>query len=314
MVLLLPSSCSSWWTSPRSCPPGSMRGRSSPNLRTSRIAAIPAATAGRGEAQGLRVHGQRNALVEGDAVWSTWRPIGHRAQVYPGRRKTHCRARAAAPRGRRAGVAALNRYSRSSAAGRIGARRAGVCALLVGGRARAAVGIGLRRAGVAAPAVASPALDGAVFEALLYRRCSTSFRSGRRLHRPRQRPRAAAVPGLMPSTSCCPGCPPSPTSCSTAGCSWNLGCCIGAGLVVEVVPFVAVAVACVLACVPALSPCPCRSTKFVCSCCCCCTKTNATASARPYAYCHVSSPQGFRGAFNWGRRSETPGSPRCFAE
>jgi len=88
---------------------------------------------------------------------------------------------------------------------------------------------------------------------------------------------------------------------------------------VEVVPFVAVAVPCVLACVPAVEPVPETEPD--------CVvpvpvsfdevrvflllllqpKTNAAASARPYAYFMCCLLKGFRGAFNWGRRSENAG-------
>jgi len=77
---------------------------------------------------------------------------------------------------------------------------------------------------------------------------------------------------------------------------------------VEVVPFVAVAVPCVLACVPAVEPVPVSFDEVrVFLLLLLQPKTNATASARPYAYFMCCLLKGFRGAFNWGRRSENAG-------
>jgi hypothetical protein len=88
---------------------------------------------------------------------------------------------------------------------------------------------------------------------------------------------------------------------------------------VEVVPVVAVIVPCAFACVPAVEPVP--ETELDCvvpvpvsfdevrvfSLLLLQPKTNAAASPRPYAYFMCCLLKGFRGAFNWGRRSKNAG-------
>src|SRR5207253_10508657 len=91
---------------------------------------------------------------------------------------------------------------------------------------------------------------------------------------------------------------------------------------VEVVPFVAVAVPCGLACVPAVEPVPETEPDCVVPVPVSCDEvrvfsllllqpnTNAAASARPYADFMCCLLKGFHGAFNWGAAPKTPGSPR----